>query len=987
MQSFPEKPANTHSGGSVMIGFREAAVSPRWTIAGFLVLAVLFGTIVPLSAQAPPGGRVKVLFLGDDGHHEPNPRAKSLLPVLAARGIDLFYSDDPADLNQEKLNGYHVVMAYNNHTAISSDQLQALLGFVRDGGGFVPLHSASAAFQNSPEYIALVGASFARHGTGTFSTIYLEPDHPVLDGVPAFESWDETYVHSNHNQTGRTVLAVRREDGVDEPWTWVRSEGGGRVFYTAWGHDERTWTNPGFHDLVENGVKWAAGDWAKDAPTGPDVTAMTLSEPLPNYLPPAPGQPRMGTPYTEAQVALSPEDALAMMVVPPGFRVEHFATEPILYKPIDFTWDERGRMWVVETIDYPNTLLDEGVPGGDRVVILEDTDNDGRADKRTVFAEGLNLATSLMFIDGGVVVSQAPHMYFFRDRDGDDVADLVQILNTGWPRMNPGDTHGTPSNLRYGFDNRIWGSVGYNGFTGVSDGIQYDRSTFYAGAFSFARDGSDINYIGRTSNNTWGLGFTEDNNVFLSTANNRPASFVHIAGDYYRSIGMPTPVTLPNIADRNDIYPVRGIMQVDQFGRYTAGSGWEVYTARAFPEEFWNRAAFVSDPTGHMVGWFDLQPDGSAFIAKNRWNILASRDAWAAPIQAKVGPDGALWIADFYSLVAQHNPTPPGWVTGEGAAYETPYRDKEHGRIYRVVHEDAPVTPPMRLDNATPAQLVAALSNDNMFWRQTAQRLLVDRGQLDVVLDLIRLLDSQDVDDLGLNPGALHAIWTLDGLGAPPVYQPAMDAVRRALGHPAASVRRAALEILPRDQQLATSILSPGAFEEDLDAGVRLSAILTLSELPATPQGTAWLDRLLQDHDNVTDPWIPDAIAIAGIKQSPSFLMSILGRPPAFSDSAYVDGIGRLVTLATRSYSVQGTAQTDAVVEAMAMIPRLDPVIGLAVLNGVLQGNTGWPANQSPSLSPDQQASLAIAASGASEAMAARFTAIGRRWDMPELFP
>src|SRR5690606_23021915 len=117
-------------------------------------------------------------------------------------------------------------------------------------------------------------------------------------------------------------------------------------------------------------------------------------------------------------------------------------------------------------------------------------------------------------------------------------------------------------------------------------------------------------------------------------------------------------VTLPNIADRNDFYPVRGVMQVDQFGRYTAGSGLEVYTARAFPREFWNKAAFVTEPTGHLVGRFDLVRNGSAYIAENKWSLAASRDAWSAPVQTKVGPDGALWVSDFYSLVAQHNPTP-----------------------------------------------------------------------------------------------------------------------------------------------------------------------------------------------------------------------------------------------------------------------------------------------------------------------------------------
>lgn len=970
-------------------GTRSAAISRIGRRALVAVIALVAMTLaIPRagSAQAPAGGRIKVLFLGDDGHHQPDPRAKSILPVLAGRGIDMFYTDDAADLNPENLRQYHVLMAYNNQGNITPSQLQALLGFVRNGGGFVPIHSASAAFQNSPEYIALVGASFARHDTATFSAVRVEPNHPAIAGVPEFESWDETYVHSNHNPAGRTVLAVRRENGVDEPYTWVRTEGRGRVFYTAWGHDERTWTNPGFQDLIERGIRWAAGDWALSQPKPTPVATMPLRAPLPNYRPPTAEQRGMGTPFEEAQVALSPDQALSMIVVPPGFRVENFAAEPLVYKPIDFTWDERGRMWVVETIDYPNVLRAEGERGLDRVVILEDTNNDGKADKRTIFADGLNLATSLMFINGGVVVAQAPHMYFYQDRDGDDVADVMQILNTGWPRRDPGDTHGTPSNLRYGFDNRVWGAVGYNGYAGTSNGIKYDRNSFYAGAFSFDRSGEDINYFGRTSNNTWGLGFTEDNFVFLSTANNRPASFVHIPGDYYRSIGLPTPVTLPNIADRNDFYPVRNVMQVDQFGRYTAGAAFEIYTARSFPREFWNRTAFVAEPTGHLVGKFELEPNGTAFVAHNEWSMVASRDAWSAPVQAKVGPDGALWVADFYSLVAQHNPTPQGWETGEGGAYETPYRDKEHGRIYRVVYENAPAAQPMRLDNATPAQLVAALSNNNLFWRMTAQRLLVDRGQLDVVPALIALVDNQQVDELGLNVGALHALWTLQGLGALESYAPAMAAAQRALRHPAASLRRAALQMLPRDQQLATAIMAPGGVGQDRDLQVRLAAILVLSELPASPQGAAWLTQSLQNPENVRDAWIPDAIAIAGLKQSPSFVMDVLSRPLAASDSAYVEGIGRMVTLATRSFATQGPSQTAPVVSLIAMVPRVPPAIGMAILNGVLQGNAGWPANQPPTLTADQRAALSAAARGASEQMTARFNAIGMRWGMPEVF-
>jgi hypothetical protein len=201
----------------------------------------------------------------------------------------------------------------------------------------------------------------------------------------------------------------------------------------------------------------------------------------------------------------------------------------------------------------------------------------------------MNLATSLVFANGGLIVGQAPHMLFFKDTNGDDRADTKEILFTGFPRN---DTHGTISNLRWGFDNQIWGSVGYNGFRGTVGDITYERvpqdsplvegrgGPFGAGYFRFPRDLSTLDYVARTSNNTWGFAFTEDGYAFGSTANSRPTGFIHIPGRYYRSLGMALDrFTLPGIHDRNDVYPVREIYQVDQFGRYTAAAAHEVYTA------------------------------------------------------------------------------------------------------------------------------------------------------------------------------------------------------------------------------------------------------------------------------------------------------------------------------------------------------------------------------------------------------------------------
>lgn len=994
---------------------------------------LLLGTLalpVPMQAQAPSGARVKVLFLGDEGHHRPFERAKAVLPVLASDGIDLVYTDDPADLDPGVLDRYHTLVLYNNQPTISRSQLAALTGFLENGGGLVALHCASASFQNSEAFIRLVGAAFKSHGTGTFRATRVRPDHPVVRGVPPFETWDETYIHTKHNPN-RTVLEVRRQDGHEEPWTWVRAYGEGRVFYTAWGHDERTWGNDGFQQLLTRAIKWTAGDWALEQTlTKAQPTTTRLEVGLPVYEPPpAPWNTLAGMVDT-AQVALSPEQSYALMITRPGFRVEPYAAEPMIRNIIDFTWDERGRMWAVETVDYPNEVLPEGEPGRDRILILEDTDGDGQADETKVFADGLNLATTLTFANGGLIVGQAPHVLFFRDTNGDDRADEKEILFTGWPRD---DTHGTLSNLRYGFDNHVWGSVGYNGFRGTVGGVTFGRGddevSMGAGYFRFAPDGSSLDYMARTSNNTWGIGFTEDGYVFGSTANDNASNFVHIPGRYYRELIGRTP-TLASIADREDVYPVRSIYQVDQFGLYTAGSGHEVYTARAYPREYWNRMAFVADPTAHLIGMFELSRDGSAFKAKNRWSFMASRDEWQAPVQVKVGPDGAVWVSDFYTLVAQHNPTPEGMETGAGNAYETPNRDKVHGRIYRIVHEDAPSPQTTSLADATAAELVATLRDDNMFWRSTAQRLLVERGQTDVVPALIELVNDHTIDELGLNPGAFHALWTLDGLGAIATDGQAREAVRRALHHPAAALRRSALMVLPRDQRLLDDIFAAGMLPDrssphevdytvasdvlqDTDAQVRLTALLTLAELPATSRAAEAIVDLITVPENARDPWLPDAAAIAGVQQGPDVALTLLeqtasgsreGSTPsagqAAPDSSYVAGIRTTVQLMAYHFAAQ--ENTDVVLALLAAMPGADPTVASGVLVGIAGDDDdgeeagsrgrfggrpgGWPEGSPPTLSAEQRTTLVEAGRAAPPELAEGFARVAALWGMPDLF-
>ena len=261
----------------------------------------------------------------------------------------------------------------------------------------------------------------------------------------------------------------RTEGDNHEPWTWTKEHGKGKVFYTAYGHDERTWTNPGFHQLMKQGILWAVNEdvrkqwdnFRKEIPT----LKYREEANIPNY--------EKRNPLPRYQEPLSPEESKKLIQVPVGFDLELFASEPDIINPIAMDWDERGRLWVIETVDYPNSVRDAEGVGDDRIKICEDTNGDGKADKFTIFADKLNIPTSLVFANGGIIVSQAPHFLFLKDNDGDDKADVRDIIISGWGTF---DTHAGPSNLRYGFDNQIWGVVGYSGFKGSIAGMSSTNS-------------------------------------------------------------------------------------------------------------------------------------------------------------------------------------------------------------------------------------------------------------------------------------------------------------------------------------------------------------------------------------------------------------------------------------------------------------------------------------------------------------------------------
>ena len=207
--------------------------------------------------------RLELFFLGHDSkHHDSELLADILSKEYFEDGINITYSNDPEDLLRPDLEKFDGLILYANHDTISSSQAKALLDYVASGKGFIPIHSASFCFRNSDEVVKLIGGQFKSHEGGSFGAEIIKPEHPAMQGLSPFVTeWDETYVH-HLLADDIDVLMERVDTSHREPYTWVKDYGKGRVFYTAFGHDERTFRNPGFIKLVKNGILWAVGDKA-----------------------------------------------------------------------------------------------------------------------------------------------------------------------------------------------------------------------------------------------------------------------------------------------------------------------------------------------------------------------------------------------------------------------------------------------------------------------------------------------------------------------------------------------------------------------------------------------------------------------------------------------------------------------------------------------------------------------------------------------------
>ncbi len=498
-----------------------------------------------------------------------------------------------------------------------------------------------------------------------------------------------------------------------------------------------------------------------------------------------------------------------------------------------------------------------------------------------------------------------------------------------------------------------------------------ERLDFRQAFYRFKPDGSKMEVLRNTNNNSWGVGISEEGLLFGSTANNCPSVFVAVPNRYYESVRGWSPSVLQMISSSNRFWPVtEKVRQVDWFGGFTAGAGHALYTARTYPKHYWNRTAFVAEPTGHLLATFTLHPKGSDFVSHNAWNLVASDDEWTSPIVGEVGPDGHVWMIDWYNFIVQHNPTPEGFSNGKGNAYVTPLRDKTHGRIYRIVARDGKASAQPKLDANDPAGLVAALNNDNMLWRLHAQRLLVERGKADVVPALVELVKDKAVDAAGLNTAAIHAIWALHGLGAlEDTKSEAVAAVVAATRHPSAGVRRNAVQALPKGRGDEWNTVAANLLIDE-DPQVRLAACLAVADLPPSEFAGKILGGSLFSLPD--DRWIADAYTAAASRHDLAFL----------AEAARSEGLRRAKpqALAILSRVAEHTARGGDPARLNALLASLagaEPTPTSAILGGIFRG---WPKDRKVQLTPEaEKALIGLLPSLPAEARG-QLATLGNRW-------
>ena len=533
---------------------------------------------------------------------------------------------------------------------------------------------------------------------------------------------------------------------------------------------------------------------------------------------------------------LAPAEALRAFRTEPGVRVEVFAAEPLVVDPVAFAFDERGRLLVVENRGYPGevkrdqTRDDAPAAAEGRIALLEDTDGDGRPDRRHEYATGLGYPNGILPWRGGVFVTCAPDILYLKDHDGDGVAEERTVVLTGFSTSRT--TQIRTSHPTLGLDGWVYVTSGLNGGKVRSPRHPERPEVTYAPADArFHPETLEFEVVG--GRGQFGLAFDEFGRRF-NTSNRHPVQQIVLEPAQLRRNPLlafsETVQAVSRVEAEAVVWPaararvtadfIPALLSKPHTGTFTSACGLVLHAGLGLGPE---RAgsAYICEPAQNLVQRQVLRAEGPTFRAEPALRgaeFLASTDSWFRPVFAADGPDGALYVADMYRREIDH----PAYVPEESRGGRDFSSGREHGRIYRLVRAEAPVVAPPRLAGG-PAALVAALDSPEPWQRARAQRLLVEQGDGSVAPRV------EEVVRAGTRPEARgRALWTLAGLG-----RLSSAVLERAARDAVAGVREQAVTLagarLTAEPALGALLLTAAA---DADARVRFLAALALGSWP-----------------------------------------------------------------------------------------------------------------------------------------------------------
>jgi putative heme-binding domain-containing protein len=519
----------------------------------------------------------------------------------------------------------------------------------------------------------------------------------------------------------------------------------------------------------------------------------------------------LGTPSTGAQDPYSqfiantpprtPAEEQKCFHLPPGYAIELVAAEPAIGKPINLNFDDRGRLWLTQSVEYPFPAP-PGRPGRDAVKILEDTNGNGVADRITTFTDGLNIPIGVLPITNGAIVHSIPNIYRFTAAEGTDRAGKRQLL---YGSIGFADTHGMTGSFTWGFDGWIYACHGFSNTSEIK-GADGSVVRMHSGnTYRMKPDGSRVEQFTHGQVNPFGLSFDPLGNLYSADCHTKPVMML-LRGGYYQSFGKPH----DGLGFAPEICP--------SYDRSTAIAGIVYYAADHFPPQD-RDALFVGDVVVNQVNEFYLEPHGSSFKAILRDKFLTCDDPWFRPVDIKLGPDGALYVADFYNRIIGHYEVP---LTHPG-------RDRERGRIWRIVYrgpdgKGKPVSPRADWTKASIRELVGDLAHPNLTVQMKATNQLVERGGHEAVTAVRAVMQPPSVAFQ-----RMHGLWILERLKA--LDDPLLEA---AIKDRDRGVRVHAMRVLAERRTLSGDqhqLVLAGL--QDPDAFVRRTAAEALSTHPA----------------------------------------------------------------------------------------------------------------------------------------------------------